>query len=217
MSISGAVRPRHQGPRHECPCLPTGTRQTFDRLAGVGALLSVGIGLASYRYVIHIGPVPPNIRANAFVHPWIIIHAGAAATALLCGAIQLQTKLLRRWPACHRWIGRAYVAGCLIGGAAGLVLSAGVSTGPVAKAGFGALGALWIYTTAKGWRSARAGRWAEHGQWMVRSFALAFGAVTLRLYMPTALVLSFSFPDCVSRGCMAGLGAERSHCGALSE
>ena len=31
---------------------------------------------------------------------------------------------------------------------------------------------------------ARAGRIAEHRQWMIRSFALTFAAVTLRLYLP---------------------------------
>ena len=35
-----------------------------------------------------------------------------------------------------------------------------------------------------GWRSAVQGRFAEHRVWMLRSFALTFAAVTLRLYLP---------------------------------
>jgi len=85
------------------------------------------------------------------------------------------------------------VVGCLLGGASGLVLAAGVSTGPAAQAGFATLGVLWIYVTLQGWSHARARRWTEHERWMVRSLALTFAAVTLRLYIPIALALGLEF------------------------
>jgi len=156
-------------------------------------LLSVGVALVSYRYVARLGPIPPNVTQNRFLLPWIILHAGAAATALLCGAIQVLSLQWRHRPRVHRWLGRAYVAGCLVGAGSGLVLAAGVSTGPVAQAGFTALGVLWIVATALGWRSARARRWDEHRRWMIRSFALTFAAVTLRLYIPIAFALGLDF------------------------
>jgi len=168
-------------------------------IAGLGTclllaagVLSVGVALVSYRYVARLGPIPPNIAQNRFLLPWIILHAGAAATALLCGPVQLLKPLRRHRPAIHRWVGRVYVAGCLVGGGSGIVLAAGVSTGPTAQAGFASLGVLWIIVTAQGWRSARAQRWADHERWMVRSFALTFAAVTLRLYLPIA-VFGFGF------------------------
>jgi hypothetical protein len=37
-----------------------------------------------------------------------------------------------------------------------------------------------------GWRRAVQGRLDEHRRWMVRSFALTFAAVTLRLQLPLA-------------------------------
>jgi hypothetical protein len=40
-----------------------------------------------------------------------------------------------------------------------------------------------------------AGRYARHGRWMARSFALTFAAVTLRLYMPLASFLPVSGED----------------------
>jgi uncharacterized membrane protein len=156
-------------------------------------LLSVGVALVSYRYVARLGPIPPNVTQNRFLLPWIILHAGAAATALLSGAIQVLRLQWRRRPWVHRWLGRAYVAGCLVGGASGLALAAGVSTGPLAEAGFSALGVLWITVIAQGWRSVRARRWADHRRWMIRSFALTFAAVTLRLYIPVALALGLDF------------------------
>jgi uncharacterized membrane protein len=121
-------------------------------------VLSVAVALVSYRYVAGVGPIPPNIAQNRFLLPWIIFHPGATATALLCGPVQLLKPLRRHRPAVHRRLGRVYVAGCLVGCGSGIVLAAGVSTGPTAQAGFACLGVLWISVTAQGWRSARARR-----------------------------------------------------------
>ena len=156
-------------------------------------LLSVGVALVSYRYVARVGPVPPNIARNRFLHPWIMIHAGAAATALLLGPLQFLPAVRRRWPRAHRWTGRAYVAGCLAGGVSALVLAAGVSTGAVAGAGFASLGVLWIGVTLQGWRTARARLWAQHRRWMIRSIALTGAAVTLRIYLPVSAALQVDF------------------------
>ncbi|MET4682823.1 DUF2306 domain-containing protein [Brevundimonas faecalis] len=93
----------------------------------------------------------------------------------------------------HLWIGRTYVAGCLVGGAAGLVLAAGSHAGPIASTGFGVGGAAWIATTLLGWRAATQGRLAEHRRWMIRSWALTLAAVTLRLYLPLVAILDLPF------------------------
>lgn len=156
-----------------------------------GAVLGAGVALVSYRYVAKVGPVPPNVAQNRFLNPWIVVHAASAATALLLGPVQFLPAVRRRWPMVHRWTGRTYVVGCLAGGASALVLAAGVSSGVTAGTGFAALGAVWMYVTGQGWRTARARQWPEHRRWMIRSFAMTFAAVTLRLYMPLAGVLGF--------------------------
>jgi hypothetical protein len=69
-------------------------------------------------------------------------------------------------------------------GSAGLALSVGTTAGPIAGLGFGLLAVIWIYVTGQGWLTARARRFDEHRRWMIRSFALTFAAVTLRIYMP---------------------------------
>jgi hypothetical protein len=38
-------------------------------------------------------------------------------------------------------------------------------------------------------------RFVQHRAWMIRSFALTFAAVTLRLYLPLAALLSINFVD----------------------
>jgi len=169
-----------------------GARRRLSKVAWLGgAALSAGVALFSYRYVAKVGPVPPTVAHNRFLHPWIVVHAASAATALLLGPVQFLPAVRRRWPGVHRWTGRTYVVGCLAGGASGLVLAAGVSSGVTAGAGFGALGAVWMHATGQGWRTARARQWPEHRRWMVRSFAMTFSAITLRLYMPLAGVLGF--------------------------
>ena len=148
------------------------------------ALLSAGVALFSYRYLPRIGPLAPTILQNLFARPWLDVHVAGAATALLIGPAQFLPGLRARRRALHRWMGRAYVAGCLVGGVGGLVMAFGSTAGPVATAGFGGLGAIWIIATIQGWRLAMARRFDEHRAWMIRSFALTFAAVTLRLYLP---------------------------------
>lgn len=168
-----------------------------------GALLAVCVGVFSYRYIAKVGPVPPNVLANRFFDHWIVVHAGAASTALIVGALQLSSVVRQRWPGLHRASGRLYVVGCIAGGVSALVLSAGMSTGPVAASGFGALGALWLYATMHGWRSARARDVSRHRAWMIRSYALTFAAVTLRIYLPLSQVIGFDFA--VAYRCIAWL------------
>lgn len=157
-------------------------------LLGLAILLSVGIALFSYRY---LSPASlfgaPNVLGNLFARPWLPIHAGGAATALLLGGFQF-VPALRRSRTLHRWLGRLYAASCIVGGFAGLTLAFGSTAGPVAGWGFGLLAVAWIHVTAQGWLTARARRFDEHRRWMMRSFALTFAAVTLRLYLPLAAV-----------------------------
>ena len=155
-------------------------------------LVSAGLALISYRYVAQKGFVPPTVAQNRFFHPWLMFHAGGAGTALLLGPFQFLPAWRRRWPKAHRWTGRAYLVSCLVGGVSGLVLAAGASTGPIAQTGFAVVCVLWIYGTGQAWRAALSRSWAEHRRWMIRSFALTFAAVTLRVDLQIASALGFS-------------------------
>jgi uncharacterized membrane protein len=160
----------------------------------IAALLSVLIALVSYRFLLGAAP-PDPVLGNRFLSGWLPLHATAAATALLLGPLQFVARLRNAHPKVHRWTGRTYATACLLGGASGLVLALGASTGPVSTAGFGLLALAWLGTTAQGWRMARQGRYALHREWMIRSFALTFGAVMLRLYIPLSLALGLPFED----------------------
>lgn len=148
---------------------------------GIAAFMSIAMALFSYRYLPRVGPLAPDIVANLFARPWLDLHVGGAATALLLGSFQFIPALRRGGT--HRWIGRAYVVSCLVGGIAGLPLALGSTAGPVATAGFGLLAILWLTTNILGWRAALRRDLTVHRRWMIRSWALTLAAVTLRLYL----------------------------------
>jgi uncharacterized membrane protein len=156
-------------------------------------MLSVSVALFSYRFLLPDPMVGKEIAMNLMRHPWLPIHATLAATALLVGPMQFLPRLRARAPKVHRSIGKLYVAACLGAAPAGLVLAAGSSAGPVAQWGFGVLAVLWFAATAYALRLAMSGRIAEHRRWMVRSFAMTFAAVTLRIYLPIAPALGYDF------------------------
>lgn len=169
--------------------------------SGVGVLvwacaatISTAVALVSYRYLAGQGPVPQNIAANRQFDPWIAVHAAGAATALLLGPWQFRPGLGVRWSFLHKCIGRLYALGCASGGLAALVLATGLSTGPVAGAGFAALALAWLTTTGRAVYEVLAGRIASHRRWMIRSFALTLSAVTLRIYLPLSDVFNVEFP-----------------------
>ena len=162
-------------------------------LWALAALLCAGVALVSFRYFATAGGRP--ILGNPLGRPWLLIHIAGAATALLVSPLQLVRRWRARGDLLHRWAGRVYAAGCLVGGAGGLVSAFGSTAGPVAATGFATLGVIWLAATAQGWRLALLGRYAEHRAWMLRSFALTFAAVTLRLYIPLALALHLPFVE----------------------
>jgi uncharacterized membrane protein len=172
----------------------SGPRRWPLALVFVGA---IGVGLASYRYLVPGAPgAAPPVLANAFARYGVLtVHAGFAATALILGPFQFIRRLRVDRPRIHRWIGRTYATCCLAGGSAGLILAFGARTGPVSTAGFGLLAVLWLGATTFAWRAALAGRYLEHRRWMIRSYALTFAAVTLRLYLPFAFLSPWGYDN----------------------
>ena len=160
------------------------------------ALLTfLSLGVAAYAFIgyalLPLGAlVDPDKRTVFQAHPvGIYAHVFGAAVALALGPFQFSTRLRARWPRLHRWSGRFYLGiGVLIGGLAGLFMARHAGGGWVARAGFGLLAIAWLASGVLAWFAIRAGDVATHRRWMVRNFALTLAAVTLRIYLPAALV-----------------------------
>jgi hypothetical protein len=121
-----------------------------------------------------------------------LTHMLVAPLALLFGALQFVPQLRARYPKAHRYMGRIYVASCVIAGIAALATVSHASGGPVAGLGFGILAVLWIGVTLGGWRAAVQRKFELHRLLMRLSYAMTFGAVTLRLQIPIGFMLGYA-------------------------
>ena len=157
------------------------------------AFLAVGVALHAMRY----DGVPANLWLGIDsgirgvierVPLQALTHMLIAPFALLLGPFQFFPRIRARYPRFHRWSGRIYVAACLIAGVGALATAPFASGGPVAGLGFGILAVLWIGTTFAGWRTAVARNFAAHRILMRFSYAMTFGAVTLRLQIPFGFI-----------------------------
>ena len=170
------------------------------RNPGLIALSVMSLGVAGYALVVY-GFFPlgallhPDMRATYALYPAAIYaHIFGSAVALIIGPFQFWTRLRNERPRLHRWLGRCYLLiGVGIGGSTGLFMAFHAFGGLPAKLGFGVLAVLWLYTGYRAYRAIRARDIAAHRRWMVRNFALTFAAVTLRLYLPTAMASGFVF------------------------
>ena len=138
---------------------------------------------------------PPFVARLRAASPWpILTHIAASLIALAVGPWQFNTRVRSRVLNLHRWMGRVYVVAVLAGGTAGLVLARTSQEGLVTHLGFGLLAIAWLASTLQAYRVIRAGDDVRHRDWMIRSFALTFAAVTLRLILPLELSLGVPFP-----------------------
>lgn len=116
-----------------------------------------------------------------------------AGTALLIAPLQLISAIRRRWPAWHRTVGGTYAAAVLIDGVAGLSLAFKAQGGLPARTGFFMLALLWLIATAAGLYRAVLRDFEGHCRWMIRSVALTYAAVTLRLVLFGGIAMNWPF------------------------
>ena len=156
------------------------------------ALLSLGVaGYAAFLVATNFVHVPREVAGNTFFSAHgLRLHIAASAVALALGPFQFLRSLRANAPWLHRWMGRFYIAACLIGGLAGGAIALYSSSGLIAGAGFFALAAFWLFTTGRAFSAVLHRDYATHERWMIRSFALTLAAVTLRIYLPIGVTLS---------------------------
>jgi uncharacterized membrane protein len=118
------------------------------------------------------------------------VHIAASGFAMILGAFQFLKPLRRKAPSLHRWMGRGYILACTIGGLAGGTIALYSTAGPIAGWGFFMLAVLWVPFTLLALAAAMRKDFSAHERWMIRSFALTFGAVTLRLQLPIGPMLT---------------------------
>lgn len=146
---------------------------------GVAAYAIVAYGLLEFGTLVH-----PDMRQVFAARPvGIGLHVFASAFALALGPFQFLPGLRARRPGLHRQLGRVYLTAVAVGGLSGLYMARFAFGGGLAQSGFTVLALLWLGSSALALRAILGGDVAAHRRWMLRSFALTFAAVTLRLQL----------------------------------
>lgn len=149
-------------------------------------LFCLEVALNALRYLVPGFSGPEFITHNPMAMPWLYVHIGFGAVALLLGPIQFVPAIRTRAPRLHRWMGRIYIVSCLVSGVGGLLLAGGTAAGPIAGVGFGLAAVISLVSAVQAWRMALARNFDAHRRWVIRSYAVIFAAVTLRIWLPLA-------------------------------
>jgi hypothetical protein len=133
--------------------------------------------------------LPP--RLDLPLHYQLLVgHIVFGSVALVASCFQIWPWFRQRHRVAHRWIGRAYLfCGVFPAGLMTLWIAPFSSQGLVAQVANTSLGVLWLLTAVAGYRMARQRRFAEHREWMIRSFALTWSIVVNRVWLVLWIVI----------------------------
>jgi uncharacterized membrane protein len=183
----------------------TPPRLLSGRTVGVVALALTAVAIAVFaplQYLLQplqaLAAGGNEIATNYAPRPgWVrvafLAHVIFAGVSLLLSPIQLSGRLRARIPRVHRVTGRIVLASIAVAGAAGFLLSWFNVAGPIGTAGFGALAILWITFAVLGLRAVLRGDVRAHRAWMMRTFAMTYAAVTLRVWLIVLIMLLGDF------------------------
>jgi uncharacterized membrane protein len=112
------------------------------------------------------------------------LHISLGAVAMLTGWSQFLKGFRNRNLTAHRTLGKVYLIAVMISGLAGLYIAGFASGGIISVLGFGGLALAWLFTSSRAYLSIRKKDIDHHQYWMIRSYALCWAAVTLRIWLP---------------------------------
>jgi uncharacterized membrane protein len=116
----------------------------------------------------------------------LMVHITGMLLAVLAGPWQFLRRLRERHFGFHRALGKVYILGAIVGALGGLYMAQFSASGPVSDVAFALLALAVLLTTTVAFLRMRSGNVQSHREWMTRSYALVFSAVTLRLYVPSS-------------------------------
>jgi uncharacterized membrane protein len=111
------------------------------------------------------------------------VHVFTAIAVLPAGLTQFSKYIRKNYRILHRSVGYIYAAAVLLlAGPSGFVIGIYANGGITSQLAFCLLAVLWVYFTYKAIATIRLRKTSEHRRWMIRSFALALSAITLRAW-----------------------------------
>jgi uncharacterized membrane protein len=147
-------------------------------LFAVLSLLTLFVIYNNERFIIdHSDP----LWSYYFPIRWLLlVHGLTGAAALALGATQFSTRLRRRAAHVHRAIGRSYVIAVALAAPLGIAVTL-LRNEPPLRLAVITQASLWFLTTAVAFYFIRRCNYAEHRQWMIRSYAITLIFVTDRV------------------------------------
>lgn len=165
-------------------------------LSLIFALASVLVALSTARVLFApMTLVMPVMQHYLTEVPLAVLgHILFGPLALMVMPFQFWDRLRRNSAGLHRGLGYVYVVSVLIASGGALALLPHFPGTLWGGAGFLLLALAWTGTTVLAVAAARNGDLARHRVWMIRSAALTFSAVTLRLQLPFLFAAGYSLP-----------------------
>ena len=151
---------------------------------------AVLVGLYPFAYLIFdmsaglLSSKTPELLGSKVWHAAFYQHILLGGIALLAGWSQFSKRFRDRNLNFHRNLGKVYLIAVALSGMAALYIALYATGGTVATLGFGGLAVAWLFTSYRAYRAIRRKDIDQHQCWMIRSYALCWAAVTLRLWLP---------------------------------
>lgn len=161
---------------------------------GMFWFLSVVVALVSYRFVA-VGMEAAYASATHQLltsEKAFYLHIITAPIALFIAPFQLSKRFRAKSIRRHRVMGGLYCAAVFLAGVTGVLIGFTARGGLIAQSGFVLLAVIWLIATLRALQVVRRGQIALHQEWMIRSIALTFAGVTLRLLLPAQLLAGIS-------------------------
>lgn len=124
-----------------------------------------------------------KLLESSWYLPIFYTHVFLGTIALVSGGFQFFPKLRKGKGKWHRNLGITYTVTALMSSSTGLIISCFATGGWITISGFFTFSLFWLVSTLYGYRLIKSGQVAEHRNWMSRSYAAAFAAVTLRVWL----------------------------------
>lgn len=143
--------------------------------------------------------VKQDIVNDVIWRPTFYVHVISAMIVILVGPFQFLKWFRNKFMAWHRWSGKIYVYLILLFAApSGLIMAFYAEGGLWSTVAFSIMSILWFVTTLVAVIKIKRRKIEEHKIWMMRSFALTFAAVTLRLLVPLFSLYIYDNEDLIT-------------------
>lgn len=125
-----------------------------------------------------------EVRSSSVWLAAFYVHMFSGGIALLSGWSQFSRRFRNRNPGFHRTLGKVYLIAVVVSGIAGLYIAQYATGGIISILGFSCLATAWVVTSLQAYVVIRRKDPDQHQHWMIRSYALCWAAVMLRLWIP---------------------------------